>query len=70
MIAGNHVEVASMAENLELISTRVKPDFADQLREAAALDRRPLAQWVRNVLADAVAKSVVAAKSSAGEPCR
>ena len=43
-----------MAANPELISTRVNHDLAERLKDAAALARRPLSQFVRLLLADAL----------------
>ncbi len=36
------------------IVIRVSADLAARVREAARRDRRPLSQWVRNLLEDAV----------------
>lgn len=38
------------------LALRIDAELEDRLKAAAERDRRPLAQFVRNVLADAVAK--------------
>lgn len=39
-----------------LITTRVDEALAEQVEQAAARDRRPVSAFVRNILADALAK--------------
>jgi uncharacterized protein (DUF1778 family) len=39
------------------ITTRVDEAMAAQIEKAAARERRPVSQFVRNILADALAKS-------------
>jgi len=44
----------------ELITTRVDHDLAERIKSAAERDRRPVSQFVRNVLADATKQSPAA----------
>jgi predicted HicB family RNase H-like nuclease len=46
-----------MSKPAELISTRVPPEIAEMLKRQAETERRPLSQYVRNLLTDAVTAS-------------
>ena len=41
----------------ETVACRVEPDLADRLRAAAEKERRPLSQYLRNLLDDAMKRS-------------
>jgi len=49
-----HNERGPMSKT-ELITTRVDHELAERIKTAAERDRRPVSQFVRNLLADATA---------------